>query len=140
MYDWSKTVNMHFNSDKFECLRFWPGCGTPPAYQYKGPENNEIEVKAHLKDLGVQVSSDLSFKLQVEKTVAAASKLAGWGLRSFRRRSKAVMKPLWQTLIQPKMDYCILRLKIFLNRTFQVEDSQTSCLTVLRMEKTLLVH
>ena len=71
---------MHFNSDKFECLRFWPGSGTPPAYQYKGPENNEIEVKTHLKDLGVQVSSDLFFKLQIEKTVAAASKLAGWGL------------------------------------------------------------
>ena len=106
IYNWAKTVNMHFNSEKFECLRFWPGSSTPPAYQYKGPENNEIEVKTHLKDLGVQVSSDLSFKLQVEKTVAAASKLAGWGLRSFRRRSKAVMKPLWQTLIQPKMDYC----------------------------------
>ena len=54
----------------------------------------------------MQLSSDLTFKLQVEKTVAAASKLAGWGLRSFRRRSKGTMKTLWQSLIQPKMDYC----------------------------------
>ena len=38
--------------------------------------------------------------------MAAASKLAGWGLRSFRRRSKGTMKTLWQSLIQPKMDYC----------------------------------
>ena len=106
IYDWATEVNMHFNSDKFECLRFWPGSGAPPAYQYTGPDNSEIEVKSNLKDLGVQLSSDLSFKLQVEKTCAAASKLAGWGLRSFRRRSKGVMKTIWQSLIQPKMDYC----------------------------------
>ena len=72
----------------------------------RGPDNCSIEVKSNLKDLGVQLSSDLTFKLQVEKTVAAASKLAGWGLRSFRRRSKGTMKTLWQSLIQPKMDYC----------------------------------
>ena len=106
IYDWASEVNMHFNGDKFECLRFWPGSGAPPAYQYTGPDNGEIEVKSNLKDLGVQISSDLSFKLQVEKTCAAASKLAGWGLRSFRRRSKGVMKTIWQSLIQPKMDYC----------------------------------
>ena len=106
IYNWANTVNMHFNSDKFECLRFWPGSGVPPAYQYKGPDENDIEVKDNLKDLGVHISSDLSFKLQVEKTVSAASKLAGWALRSFRRRSKAVMRILWQTLVQPKMDYC----------------------------------
>ena len=77
-----------------------------PVYEYRGPDKNEIQVKSDLKDLGVQISSNLSFKLQVEKTVSAASKLAGWGLRSFRRRSKAVMRTIWQTLIQPKMDYC----------------------------------
>ena len=54
----------------------------------------------------MQLCSDLSFKLHVEKTVAGASKLAGWGLRSFRRRSKGVMKTIWKSLVQPKMDYC----------------------------------
>ena len=42
IYVWAKTVNMHFNSEKFECLRFWPSSGSPPAYQYRGPENDEI--------------------------------------------------------------------------------------------------
>ena len=32
IYSWAKRVIMHFNSDKFECLRFWPGSGTPPPY------------------------------------------------------------------------------------------------------------
>ena len=97
---------MHFNSDKFECLRFWPGSGSPPDYHYKGPDNSDIEVKPNLKDLGIHISSDLTFKIHVEKTVAEASKLVGWGLRSFRRRSKTIMKVIWQSLIQPKVDYC----------------------------------
>ena len=106
IYQWASDVNMHFNGDKFECLRFWPGSGEPPEYQYQGPDGSEIEVKKDLRDLGVQISSDLSFKLHVEKTVAAASKLSGWGLRTFRRRNKTVMKCIWKSLIQPKIDYC----------------------------------
>ena len=106
IYSWAETVNMHFNSDKFECLRFWPGSGDPPEFQYKGPDDDIIEVKSNLRDLGVQISSDLSFRVHVENTVAGASKLAGWGLRTFRRRSAVIMKTIWKTLVQPKLDYC----------------------------------
>ena len=77
IYSWAETVNMHFNSDKFECLRFWPGSGEPPAFQYQGPDGDGIEVKTDLRDLGVQLSSDLSFKLHVENSMSGASKLAG---------------------------------------------------------------
>ena len=97
---------MLFNGDKFECLRIWPGQTRAPTYDYLGPNNEIIEVKSSLKDLGVHLSSDLSFKLQVEKSVAAASKLAGWGLRTFRRRSLSTMRTIWQSLVQPKLDYC----------------------------------
>jgi hypothetical protein len=77
-----------------------------PQFDYLGPDDEPIEVKQNLKDLGVQISADLSFNLQVEKTVSAASKMAGWGLRSFRRRSLFTMKTIWKTLVQPKLDYC----------------------------------
>ena len=30
----------------------------------------------------------------------------GWSPRSFQRRSKGIMKEIWQTLIQPKVDIC----------------------------------
>ena len=106
IYDWAKKVNMHFNADKFECLRFWPNPTLAPDYEYLGPDGQAIEVKETLKDLGVHLSSNLTFHVQVEKTVAAASKLAGWGLRTFRRRSLATMKSIWKTLVQPKLDYC----------------------------------
>ena len=106
IYSWAQKVNMHFNSDKFECIRFWPNQTDMPQFDYLGPDDEPIEVKQSLKDLGVQISADLSFKLQVEKIVAAASKMAGWGLRSFRRRSLFTMKTIWKTLVQPKLDYC----------------------------------
>ena len=106
IYSWAKKVNMHFNADKFECMRLWPITSSAPDYDYLGPEGEVIEVKPSLKDLGVHLSSDLSFKLQVEKTVAASSKMAGWGLRTFRRRSLGTMKQIWKSLVQPKMDYC----------------------------------
>ena len=41
-----------------------------------GPDGEKIEVKQSLKDLGVHLSSDLTLKLQVEKTVTSASKMA----------------------------------------------------------------
>ena len=106
IYTWAETVNMHFNSDKFECLRFWPGTGHSPDHQYKGPNGGDITVKESLKDLGVEISSSLDFKNHVNKVVNDASKLAGWGLRSFRRRNKKTMKSIWQCLVQPKIDYC----------------------------------
>ena len=42
IYSWAAKVNMHFNSDKFECLRFWPCSGEQPSFQYRGPDDNFI--------------------------------------------------------------------------------------------------
>ena len=85
---------MNFNGDKFECLRLWPCSTMTPDYHYLGPTGEDIEVKGSLKYLWVHLCSDLSFKIHVEKIVAAASKLAGWPLKTFRRRSLASMKTI----------------------------------------------
>jgi hypothetical protein len=87
-------------------MRLWPNPSLAPDYDYLGPDGEVIEVYPSLKDLGVHLSSDLSFKLQVEKVVSASCKMAGWGLRTFRRRSLGTMKQIWKTLVQPQMDYC----------------------------------
>ena len=45
--------------------------------------------------------------MDIENTVAVAnSKLVGWALRSFRRRSRRIMLTIWKSLIQSKLDYC----------------------------------
>ena len=106
VYRWAEHVNMHFNADKFECLRFWVRPGEAPDYTYLAPDNAEIQVKSHLRDLGIEISSDFTFKVHITKTVTSASRLAGWALRTFRRRGVGLMKTLWKCMIQPKLDYC----------------------------------
>ena len=64
---------MHFNSEKFQCLRFESKHNDVPDYTYEAPGGVPIEVKDHLRDLGVELSSDLTFKAHISKTVTAAS-------------------------------------------------------------------
>ena len=106
IYRWAEEVNMIFNGDKFEMLRYWPRNGTKPHYSYKDPSGGDIEEKKHLRDLGVEISNDLTFSIHVENVMTAANKLAGWALRTFRRRSRKLMLTLWKSLIQCKLDYC----------------------------------
>ena len=44
--------------------------------------------------------------MHITKTVTAASRLAGWALRTFRRRGVGLMKTIWKSIIQPRQDYC----------------------------------
>ena len=106
IYDWATNVNMKFNSDKFECVRYWSNQANAPAFQYISPDNKPIEVKSNLRDLGVQLSSSLNFSIHIGNTITAASRLVGWGLRTFRGRTRKVMLTLLKSIVQPKMDYC----------------------------------
>ena len=105
IYSWATDVNMIFNSEKFECLRFWPRVAKPE-FSYSSPDGSIIEEKLHLRDLGVEMSNDLTFMTHIDNIVSSANKLIGWALRSFRRRSKKVMMTIWRSLIQSKLDYC----------------------------------
>ena len=78
IYEWAAEVNMTFNSDKFESLRFWPGKTPKPDFDYTSPDGTVIEEKSHLRDLGVEISNDLTFSLHIENTIAASNKLVGW--------------------------------------------------------------
>ena len=54
----------------------------------------------------MELSSDLSFAVHIENTVTSATRLVGWSLRTFRRRSVFIMVTIWKSLIQSKLDYC----------------------------------
>ena len=97
---------MTFNSEKFECLRYWAHPDKAPSFQYLAPDSQPIEVKEDLRDLGVRISSNLSFDIHIQNTVTAASRLVGWGLRTFAGRGRSVMMTLMKSLVQPKLDYC----------------------------------
>ena len=105
IYRWAEDVGLLFNTKKFECLRYWPG-GSKPDQPYLSPEGTPIEEKYHLRDLGVQMSTDLTFKIQINNVITGASKMSGWVQRTFKSRSKLVMKTCWNSMVQSKLDYC----------------------------------
>ena len=105
IYEWAERVGLQFNSKKFECLRYWP-TGKVPDFKYQSPGGHHIEVKSDLRDLGIQVSSDCTFRVHIDKVVTGVTKMVGWVLRSFRSRSKLVMLTCWKSLLQSRLDYC----------------------------------
>ena len=96
---------MVFNADKFELIRYWSKQDTKASSTYTDPDGNEIEEKSYLRDLGLEISNDLTFLLHIENVVAGANKLVGWALRTFRRRSMTLMLTIWKSLVQSKLDY-----------------------------------
>ena len=82
VYSWSDEIGMVFNSGKFALLRLW---------RYMAPDGGPIEEKDCLRDLGVRMSTDLSFNVQIDMVVMSGSQMAGWALRSFRRRGKQLV-------------------------------------------------
>ena len=65
---------MEFNGDKFECIRFRANQNlveeSEEAFKYVNEEGKDIEEKDHLKDLGIQLSNDLTFSKHIDKTVS----------------------------------------------------------------------
>ena len=106
VYHWAEEVNMEFNSSKFEWVRYTVDGNPAPTFNYLAPDSSHIEQKDTLRDLGVRLSSNLSFSLQVEKAANSASQMVGWGLRTFRGRSSFLLLTLFKSLVQPHLDYC----------------------------------
>ena len=65
-----------------------------------------IKPKDQIKDLGVLLSSNCKFTIQIDNVVSTANKLCGWILRTFKIRAPKLMVLLWKSLVLCKLDYC----------------------------------
>ena len=106
MYGWAEEIGMVFNAGKFELLRFWLDREDAPDILSMAPDGGPIEEKHRLRDLGVRMTTDLTFCEQIDTVVESASRMAGWSLRTFRRRGRGLMLTLLRSLMQPRLDYC----------------------------------
>ena len=106
VYEWADSNNMKFNSTKFEVLRYGKNeemkCGT----MYFSAEDDIIEEKDVLRDLGVQMNNKATFDDHIIKVCQTVKQKSGWILRTFKTRSPQIMKHLWKQLVQPHVDYC----------------------------------
>ena len=105
IYKWAEKVNMFFNGDKFEAFRCWP-IENRGDHHYLNQSNEIIEEPNDLKDLGVRLSTDLTFIKHIQIKLKSARRQAGWVLLTFRTRSVKVMMTNLQSINQPHIDHC----------------------------------
>ena len=107
VYYWAESNNMEFNSDQFELLRYrLRGSTVQNLAGYKSNIGSEIEEKAHVKNLGVKLSSNTTFSEHIGEKVASVKTKIRWVLRTFRTREHHPMLALWKYLILCDLDYC----------------------------------
>ena len=105
VYPWAPKNNMCLNGDKFEHHRIGNNLNIEK-HSYLDPNGEVINEKEYIKDLGVYISSDLTWTRQINEVVSKTTSMAGWALRTFRTRMEQPMITVWNSLVRPCLDYC----------------------------------
>ena len=105
IYEWALINNMEFNSDKFEYLRY-KALNNFQSHEYIDNNNQTINEKYSVKDLGVIMSNDATFTAHINLKVTNIKSKISWILRTFKSRATLPMLTLWKTLILCEHDYC----------------------------------
>ena len=106
VYQWADDNNASFNNKKFEVLRYGKDDTIKCTTSYTAPDGTIITEKRHLRDLGVTMSADCSFKQHIDNMCQSAKNMCSWILRTFQSRSPDVMLTLWKSMVLPILDYC----------------------------------
>ena len=106
LYNWSDLNNMLLNDGKFEAIRYGLNKIIKAITQYTTPAGETIEVKKTIKDLGVLLSEDCTFKDHINHTIEKARNMVSWILRTFRTRKPTLMLTLFKMLVLPILEYC----------------------------------
>ena len=110
---WSQDNNMCLNGEKFELLHYtlnktllWRELPFYPEGTYYTPDGFEIQPKDCVRDLGIQLTNDLSWDRHIGKMTSEARRISGWVLRAFKTRSPKTMLILYKSLVRSKLEYC----------------------------------
>ena len=88
---------MLVNGDKSYTVR---NCTVKEGRYYFAPWGEKIKFTDSMRDLGIQVSKDRSYKDQI----MVARRKANWILRVFKNQSLVVMKIIFKSLVLPHLD------------------------------------
>ena len=108
IYKWQRMNNMEFNSKKFLVMRYGKNSTLKQDTEYfTGEMETVIEQVENCKDLGVILSDDATFEHQIDKVTKKARQKGGWIMRTFYSREQHFMRHMYNTLVQPHLDYCV---------------------------------
>ena len=112
--EWSRCNNMMLHEQKFELLNHLhnskSSCSELPFYSealvYKVSCDNTLYPVEDVRDLGVMVSSDLSWSRHIGSMVSKARSTLSWMFSVFKTRDRTVMTTLYKSLIRSLLEYC----------------------------------
>ena len=112
--EWSSDNNMALHTDKFEYMNHAYGDAkllkhlpfTSEYYEYKTPDGVTITPKDVIRDLGVLISSDLSWGPHIDNITDATRKMCSWILSVFETRDEETLMTLYKSLIRSRLEFC----------------------------------
>ena len=102
IYGWTESNGMKINLSKTFSMRV--GMSNYEA-TYTAPDNTEIRFKDELKDLGIVLSSDGSFKDHIKAIKKKAFHKMGYILRTFKNRNSQFMSRIFKILVLPYLEH-----------------------------------
>jgi len=105
IYGWSQRNNMTFNSVKFELMRYGKDDQLKETSNYVTPEWEQIETKEAIKDLGITLQNNLSFKQHITNIAESAKRMSAWVFRTFYTRERLPLMTLYKSLVRPLLEY-----------------------------------
>ena len=100
---WAEENNMELNKNKFQLMQFGKEENLKEPYTIN--ESTILEKEKDIKDLGVYISEDVSWRRQLTESVKKGRKYMWWILRSFKSRSAEVIIQLYQAYVLPRLEY-----------------------------------
>ena len=105
LYRWQEANNMSWNGPKFQAVRMGGKPTLKETTVLLDPDSSPIPAVPVVKDLGILIDDQSSFKPQRMAVLAKVKAKAGWVLRTFSSRALPLMRTLWDTLVRPHQNY-----------------------------------
>ena len=107
LHEWGKRNNMEFNNGKFVVLRYGKNVEIKENTSYFSGDTEEIiEEKESTRDLGIIMQNNACFNEQIDKVCKKVRQKSGWLFRTFYNRQSWFLRHMWNSLVQPHIDYC----------------------------------
>lgn len=102
---WQKSWGLTFNTVDSKCKVMHIGRDNPCHKYYIN--GIELPSTAEEKDLGVWITSDFTWQLQIDKCIKKAKSTMAWISRVIIVKEKDTMLQLYKTMVRPHLEYCV---------------------------------
>ena len=134
LYSWSIDWQMLFNTDKCKVMYF--GYKNNTASYSLG--NVNIQSGKEEKDLGIIINQTLKSSQQCVAAANTANRTLGMINRTFVNKHSNIMLRLYQTLVRPKLEYCVQAWRPYLKKDIDLlEKVQRMATRLMTSDKSL---